>query len=116
MPPPRSFLTDSGTWPQGPFRDDAPPIVYLAARLAEDLQAHIDKTGITSLERCSGVLRQTIYNIARGNTWAQSSNLARLEVAMDKVIWNHEHIHKARQQREEKKQQERQRRKQAKQY
>ena len=75
----------------------------------------MDKTGITSLERCSGVQRQTIYNIARGDTWAQSSSLGRLEVAMDKVIWNHEHIHKARQQHKAKMQQERQRRKQAKQ-
>ena len=95
MPQPRqhptAYLEKDGNFPDGPFRPEAPPEVYLAAALANRLKAATRGESIRYIAKLSDLSPQTILNIQNGTSWPDLRTIARLETVFDYRLWGYEH-------------------------
>ena len=81
----------AGEWPDGPLLPGAPDEAHLAAALAVRLRQHMAGKTLEKLAEATGLGRQTINNILLGKGWPDIRTVARLEVALKKPLWGHEH-------------------------
>lgn len=86
---PRSYVTGRGTWPVGPFRKDTPRAVYYAAEIAKRLKAAIDASGqsMTAIATELQVARSTVYDVIKGETFADLRTLALAEAYFGVRLW-----------------------------
>lgn len=87
--PPVAFLTKTGSWPHGPFTNDAPSYVRPIAHIAAVLVAHMRETGRSQneLARISGVNIATINHILAGKVIPDTATLAALEAKLELKLW-----------------------------
>jgi len=86
---PRSYVTAKGTWPDGPFRKDTPRAVYYAADIAKRLKAALEASGesVTAVAAALQVARSTIYDVIKGETFADVRTLALAEAHFGVRLW-----------------------------
>lgn len=88
-PPPGDFVTDDGSWPDGPFRADAPAYATRIAVLARRLIDEATERGWSqrALAEQTGVNLNTINYIYLGRVIPDTATLATLEAALDTTLW-----------------------------
>ena len=95
MPSPRehpiAYLKENGVFPHGPYLQDAPKEVFLAAGLAVRLQTKIGNESIRYIAKKADLSPQTLLNILKGVSWPDLRTIARLENALDTKLWGNEH-------------------------
>ncbi|MDE0132304.1 MAG: helix-turn-helix transcriptional regulator [bacterium] len=88
---PVTYVAPKGKFPQGPYRSETPPEVFLAAGLARRLKDRIEKDSIRHFAHKANLSPQTLVNILRGETWPDLLTIARLEHALERKLWGNEH-------------------------
>ena len=88
---PITYLAKKSSFPDGPYRPEAPPEVYLAAALAIRLNKKIGSESIRYVAKKAGLSPQTLINILTGTTWPDLRTIARLETALNTRLWGNEH-------------------------
>ena len=95
MPQPRqhpvTYLATNGSFPDGPFRPETSPEVYLAAALARRLNSYSRWDSIRYVAKKADLSPQTILNILNGKSWPDLRTIARLENAFNSRLWGYEH-------------------------
>ena len=88
-PPPVDYLTDDGTWPDGPFAPDAPPYVDALAALVIRLDAEIQRRGWSQrqLARHTGANLNTVNYVLAGKVIPDTATLALLETGLGVRLW-----------------------------
>ena len=86
-----TYLAKKSSFPDGPYRSEAPPEVYLAAALATRLNNKIGSESIRYVAKKAGLSPQTILNIRNGKSWPDLRTIARLETALNTRLWGYEH-------------------------
>ncbi|MCO5299794.1 MAG: helix-turn-helix transcriptional regulator [Candidatus Nanopelagicales bacterium] len=91
--PPADYLTARGTWPEGPFRADAPPYVPVVAHIAAALLAALADRGLSqrALARDTGLTVSTINDLANGALIPDAATLATLEQHLGVTLWPSTH-------------------------
>ena len=89
--PPADFVENSGYFPYGPFKPEAPREVYLAAGLAARLTSAIGEDSVRYIAKMADLSPQTILNILNGKSWPDLRTIARLEIVFDYRLWGYEH-------------------------
>lgn len=90
-PHPATFLAKKGSFPQGPYRPETPPEVFLAAGLAARLHTKIGDESVRYVAKKAGLSPQTILNILSGRSWPDLRTVAKLEVSLNTRLWGSEH-------------------------
>ena len=85
------YLAKNGSFPDGPFRSETPPEVYLAAALAGRLDSRIGRDSIRYVAKKADLSPQTILNILNGKSWPDLRTIAKLENAFNSRLWGYEH-------------------------
>lgn len=87
--PPVDYLTARGTWPDGPYRADAPPCVTVVAHIAATLLAALAEQGLSqrALARQTGLTVSTINDLANGLLIPDAATLATLEHHLGVTLW-----------------------------
>lgn len=87
--PPADYLTARGTWPNGPFRADAPPYVAVVAHIADTLFTTLAEEGLSqrALARQTGLTVSTINDLANGLLIPDAATLATLEHDLGVTLW-----------------------------
>jgi DNA-binding phage protein len=78
---------ESGEWPDGEFRADAPEAVGIAVAIAVALAAAVEGRSKTEVASAADIERSTLYDIMSGNTWPDSFTLAKLQVFLGTPLW-----------------------------
>ena len=95
MPQPRqhpaTYLEQNGNFPDGPFRPESPPEVYLAAALADRLKYATRRESIRYIAKLADLSPQTILNVLNGKSWPDLRTIARLETVFGFLLWGYEH-------------------------
>lgn len=88
-PPPGDFLAPEGTWPDGPFKPDAPAYVPRIATLARRLIDYAAERGWSqrALAEHTGVNLNTINYIFLGRVIPDTATLATLEATLNISLW-----------------------------
>ena len=94
---PRDYLLEGGKWPHGRFRRDAPEELEFYLEIVRRLRKICDdeeRKGVTIADIASAakLSTATVYNILEGNSWGELLTIYRLEKALDKKLWHHEHL------------------------
>lgn len=84
---PAAWLADGGTWPDGPFSDDAPTAVLYAAHWSRTLAGALAGVNKSALCSIAEIKRDTLYEILNGTTWADTITLVKLESALGVGLW-----------------------------
>lgn len=86
---PRGFLTPDGTWPTGPFRDDAPGYATRTAALTQRLVAALADTGESQRQvaLAAGIDPGTLSRILSGQAVPDLGTIDALERALHKALW-----------------------------
>lgn len=90
-PRPRDYLTEDGTWPDGPLQPDAPPEARLAQAVARRLRQAQGGRTLRDLADEARTSTRPIFDILHGNRWGSLPTIARLEAALDTNLWGNEH-------------------------
>ncbi len=80
---PRSHLGPGGSWPTGPFLDDAPFFVAGVARMIERLDVARDQVSISEIARRTGLNRITVSKILNCGAWPEYVTLLKIHKALD---------------------------------
>ena len=88
---PATYVVKKGAFPQGPYRNETPWEVFLAAGLARRLKNKIGKESIRYVAKMAGLSPQTLLNILHGETWPDLLTIARLEESLGAKLWGNEH-------------------------
>jgi DNA-binding phage protein len=83
---PSDFI-ESGNWPTGRLRRDAPIEVEYAQAIARALTAALEGRAITVLAAEAGVSRSTVHDLLSGVSCGQVATVARLEAALAVRLW-----------------------------
>ncbi len=86
--PPATYVLD-GQWPDARLREGAPLSAHYAQRLARNLAAAIDRSGLSvrALGLQAGISHSCISRMLHGRTLPDIGTLARIEAALDTRVW-----------------------------
>ena len=90
-PQPRDYLTEDGTWPDGPLQADAPPEAHLAQAVAQRLRTAQGNQTLREVADRAGTSTRPIFDTLHGNRWGSLPIIARLENALNTNLWGNEH-------------------------
>ncbi|HLU30988.1 MAG: XRE family transcriptional regulator [Acidimicrobiia bacterium] len=76
---------ESGRWPTGAIRPDAPGATWWAAEISRRLASALAEESKSATAEATGMARSTLYDILNGTTWPDLVTLVALE----------EHLHVA---------------------
>lgn len=87
--PPTAYLTARGSWPDGPYRADAPPYVAVVAHIAHVLLAALPEQGLSQrgLARQTGLTVSTINDLVNGLLIPDAATIATLEHRLGVPLW-----------------------------
>lgn len=88
--PPNSYLAADGTWPDGPFQDDAPETIRVAAHIASRIRDAVAEAGlnVTQVSDGLGIARSTYYDIVNnGTVLPDLHTMVRAEVFLNIRVW-----------------------------
>jgi hypothetical protein len=88
--PPNGYLAPKGAWPEGPFQDDTPQTVLVAAQIAARLRDAVAEAGlnVTQVSEGLGIARSTYYDIvANGTTLPDLHTIVRAEAFLETRLW-----------------------------
>ena len=87
--PPSEYTASTGTWPEGPFDQDAPPAALYAAEIARRLRIAIDESGrsVTAIADALSVARSTLYDALNGAVYVDTVTLAAAEAYLGVRLW-----------------------------
>jgi predicted XRE-type DNA-binding protein len=88
--PPSGYLARGGSWPDGPFKKDAPETVLVAAKIAKRLATAVEEAGLTVSDAAEGlgIARSTYYDIVRnGTTMPDVHTLVSAEAFLKVSLW-----------------------------
>jgi len=90
---PASHVAGNGVWPDGPFKEDAPPEAHLLAAIAGRVQRIADERGVAlkTIADQAGLSVHAVQNLVGGRTWANARSVARIECALGAQLWKNEH-------------------------
>lgn len=95
---PRAYVAADGEWPDGPFKQNAPAELAFYAgvvrRLIDACAAARADDGmeIADIASAAQLGVATVYNILQGRSWCELLTVHRLERALNKRLWHHDHI------------------------
>ena len=98
MDQPCEYLGAGGEWPDGPFKQDAPVELQFYAGVAKRLidacaAAKADEgKEIADIASDAQLGVATVYNILQGRSWCELLTIHRLEKALNRRLWHHDHI------------------------
>ena len=75
-------VAGTDAWPQGPFPDDAPIEIRVAAHVAILLGSQIE-----AVAQASGVATDDIVAVVNGDAWPDTWFLGRIEAAIGLSVW-----------------------------
>lgn len=88
--PPNSYLAPNGSWPDGPFQDDTPETVRVAAHIAGGIRDAVAKAGlnVTQVSEGLGIARSTYYDIVtNGTVLPDLHTIVRAEAFLNTRVW-----------------------------
>lgn len=87
--PPAGYVADAGSWPGGPFVEDVPIAVVVAAHISARLREAIDESGQSMTQVAAGlqVARTTVYDILNGTTFPDITSVAGAERYFGRQLW-----------------------------
>ncbi|HEX8080846.1 MAG TPA: helix-turn-helix transcriptional regulator [Jatrophihabitans sp.] len=88
--PPNGYLAPDGVWPDGPFQDDTPQTVLVAAQIAGRLRDVVAEAGlnVTQVSDGLGIARSTYYDIvSNGATLPDLHTIVRAEAFLNTRLW-----------------------------
>ena len=87
--PPIEWLTDDGSWPDGPFAADVPSYAVTTAALVERLQSCIDERGLSlrAVAVPAGMDPTSLSRLLTGKVVPDLGTIAGLEQALDVDLW-----------------------------
>lgn len=88
--PPNGYLVPDGVWPDGPFQDDTPETVLVAAQIAGRLRDVVAEAGlnVTQVSDGLGIARSTYYDIvSNGATLPDLHTIVRAEAFLNTRLW-----------------------------
>jgi predicted XRE-type DNA-binding protein len=88
--PPNGYLAPDGVWPDGPFQDDTPETVLVAAQIAARLRDVVAEAGlnVTQVSDGLGIARSTYYDIVNnGTTLPDLHTIVRAEAFLNTRLW-----------------------------
>jgi Helix-turn-helix len=88
--PPNSYLATAGAWPEGPFQDDTPETVLIAAKIAARIRDAVAEAGlnVTQVSDGLGIARSTYYDIvSNGTTLPDLHTIVRAEAFLNTRLW-----------------------------
>ena len=89
LSPPCAYLAPRGTWPDGPFRADAPPDVDYVCAAAAAVETELARRGwsATHLARRAGIGPSTVSRLLAGQSWPDFVTMLALEHALEMTLW-----------------------------
>lgn len=88
--PPNGYLAPDGMWPDGPFQEDTPETVLVAAQIAGRLRDAVAEAGlnVTQVSDGLGIARSTYYDIVNnGTTLPDLHTIVRAEAFLNTRLW-----------------------------
>lgn len=88
--PPNGYLTPDGVWPDGPFQDETPATVLVAAQIAARIHDAVAEAGlnVTQVSEGLGIARSTYYDIvSNGTTLPDLHTIVRAEAFLNTRLW-----------------------------
>ena len=89
---PRDYVVSRGKWPDGRFEKKAPEVLEFYVGIVKRLIDACEGMETPEVARKAGLSHQTVYNIIQGKSWCELPTVYRLEKALNKPLWHHEHI------------------------
>lgn len=86
---PRSYVKAGGSWPEGPFRKDAPVAVFYGAEISRNLALHISESDMTKIAAAAkiGIARTTLYDVLSGVSLPDIHTVINAEHALGVRLW-----------------------------
>jgi hypothetical protein len=86
---PRSYLTECGTWPTGPYRPDAPAATMVVADLIGAVLMQMSKRNWSpaALAAASGIELKRLYGLLSGEEWPDLDAIVLLERTLAVRLW-----------------------------
>jgi DNA-binding phage protein len=85
--PPRTWITDAGEWPTGPFTDDAPPYVVVTAAIVVGYRRAAGSRSLRSVAAAAGIDPTSLSRTLSGETVPDVHTVAVLEDALGVPLW-----------------------------
>ena len=87
--PPASYVSASGTWPQGPFSPDAPTYALVTAALVARLESIRQQAGMSlrSVAGPAGIDPTSLSRLLNGKVVPDLATIANLERSLDCDLW-----------------------------
>lgn len=85
--PPQTWVSAGGTWPTGPFVDDAPPYALVTATVVKRYREAAGPRSLRSVARAAGIDPTSLGRMLAGETVPDVHTVAVLEAALDVELW-----------------------------
>ena len=85
--PPRTWVVDGGTWPEGPFTNDAPPYATVTAAVVRQYRLAAGQRSLRSVAAAAGIDPTSLGRTLAGETVPDVHTVAVLEEALDVPLW-----------------------------
>lgn len=85
--PPRTWVTEHGDWPTGPFVDDAPPYALVTAAVVVGYRAAAGNRSLRSVAAAAGIDPTSLGRTLSGETVPDVHTVAVLEDALGVPLW-----------------------------
>lgn len=86
---PRTFVTEGGTYPAGPFRPDTPPYALVTARITANLHAALKERhqSLRGAAGRAGIAHGTLVNLLAGTVVPDIGTITALEHALNTPLY-----------------------------
>jgi hypothetical protein len=85
--PPRTWVTEAGQWPEGPFAPDAPPYALVTASVVSAYRSVAGTRSLRSVAREAGIDPTALGRMLAGETVPDVHTVAVLEDALGVPLW-----------------------------
>ncbi len=85
--PPRTWVDETGEWPDGPFRADAPPYALVTAAIVRRYRDAAGRRSLRSVARAAGIDPTSLGRTLSGETVPDVHTVAVLEDALQVPLW-----------------------------
>jgi DNA-binding phage protein len=85
--PPRTWITEGGEWPAGPFVDDAPPYALVTAAIVVAYRRRAGSRSLRSVAAVAGIDPTSLSRTLAGETVPDVHTVAVLEDALGVPLW-----------------------------
>jgi hypothetical protein len=85
--PPRTWVVEGGSWPDGPLASDAPPYAVVTAALVRNYRAAAGARSLRSVAAAAGIDPTALGRTLSGETVPDVHTVAVLEDALGVPLW-----------------------------